>query len=263
MARRPKPKTARPVQGNRGVSAAYRKRLMKLVDDMAAGVERGLRSEYRRTPSPLAQDAAPRALIEACRAMADRWVGRFEAWAPKIAESYVRDMFKHSDSAFRRALKDAGWTVNPELTKSMRDAMDAAIAENVGLIKSIPEQYLQQVEGEVLRAYNNGRDLETLVKTLRERYDASASRAALIARDQTNKINEVATRARALDLGVTRAIWMHSHAGKVPRQSHVAADGKEYDLAQGCYIDGEYIHPGELINCRCSRRIVLPTGVPK
>ena len=30
------------------------------------------------------------------------------------------------------------------------------------------------------------------------------------------------------------------------------ADGRLFDISKGCLIDGEYIFPGELINCACS-----------
>ena len=80
----------------------------------------------------------------------------------------------------------------------------------------------------------------------------------LIARDQSNKANAVVSRARQLELGITDAIWMHSHAGKNPRKDHVAANGKRYKIAEGCLISGEYIQPGEEINCRCTSRPILP-----
>ena len=53
------------------------------------------------------------------------------------------------------------------MTPAVRDAFNASLAENVGLIKSIPEKYLQQVEGVVMRSYSAGRDLETMVKELK------------------------------------------------------------------------------------------------
>ena len=83
-------------------------------------------------------------------------------------------------------------------------------------------------------------------------------RAELIARDQSNKANAVVNRARQMELGITEAIWMHSHAGKTPRPDHFKANGTVYKIAEGCKISGEYIQPGEEINCRCTSRPVLP-----
>ncbi len=66
-------------------------------------------------------------------------------------------------------------------------------------------------------------------------------------------------RARYQELGITEAIWCHSAAGKEPRPSHVKA-GKEklrFDVNKGALIDGEYILPGEKINCRCFAKPVI------
>lgn len=271
--------TVRAVHANRGVEAKYRKQLVAMVAEMHTSGLYWLRAAYRKAPPAMVELAQDASVIEAkkrnvsewhaatlptskvkreMKRLADRWIARFEEGAPKIAEAWARGIFNTSDRAFMAALKDAGWTVQFRMTPAVRDAFQASLAENVGLIKSIPHQYLTQVEGAVMRSYSAGRDLESLVKELTALYPAAAHRAELIARDQSNKANAVVNRARQLELGITRAKWMHSHAGKNPRPDHVAADGKEYDIAQGCLISGEYIQPGEEINCRCTSRAVLP-----
>lgn len=256
------PKTVRSIHANRGVEAAYRKAIAQLIEEMSNSAEYWLTAAYRKEPpsmGELAQDATPAQRIRKILAdLAKRWVDRFDEWAPKIAEAYVSKQFKATDSAFMQALKDAGWVVNFKMTAAVRDAYQASLAENIGLIKSIPQQYLQQVEGVVMRSYSAGRDLHTMVKDIKALYPTTQKRAELIARDQSNKANAVVNRARQLELGMTDAIWMHSHAGKTPRPDHVAANGKQYKIAQGCLISGEYIQPGEQINCRCTSRAVLP-----
>lgn len=258
-------KLLRAVHANRGIEQRYRKSMTALIDEMNASVEYWLTVAYRKQPPRMAalvdqaQDASPtREIQQVLRDLARRWIGRFDDNAQKIADAYVSGMFKATDNAFRAALRDAGWSVNFKMTRAMQDALNATIAENVSLISSIPEQYLQQVEGVVMRAYASGRDLQTMVTELRDLYPISKRRAALIARDQSNKANSVVNRARQLELGLTDAVWMHSHAGKTPRPSHVAANGKRYKIAEGCLIDGEYVQPGEKINCRCTSRVVLP-----
>lgn len=278
------PKTAAAVHANRGIEAKYRKALQRMIAEMHGSVEYWLTAGYRKFPPRMAavveqaQDAAkpgehakamqeyaslysPSARIrKILDDLAKRWIARFDEWAPKIADAYLQGMFKASDSAMRQALKDAGWAVDFKMTPAVRDAFNASLQENVGLIRSIPEKYLQQVEGVVMRSYTTGRDLETMVKDLKQLYPGASNRAVLIARDQSNKANAVVNRTRQLELGITEAIWLHSHAGKNPRPEHVKA-GKEkrrYKIAEGCYIDGEYIQPGEEINCRCTCRPILP-----
>jgi uncharacterized protein with gpF-like domain len=142
--------------------------------------------------------------------------------------------------------------------------MQAAIGENVGLIKSIASEHLTQVEGLVMRHMQTGRDLGALTSDLTERYDITKKRASFIARDQANKMTAVINRTRQNELGITQARWKHSGAGKHPRLSHLAAGrdnggkGVLYDVAKGCLIDGEYIWPGQLPNCRCTSQSVIP-----
>lgn len=259
------PKTAKAVHANRGIEAKYRKTLQALIAEMHGSVEYWLTAAYRKEPPRMAtlveqaQDASPSGRIKKILdELAKRWVDRFDEMAPLIAEAYLQGMFKATDSAMRQALKEAGWSVEFKMTPAMRDAFDASLQENVGLIRSIPGKYLQQVEGTVMRSYATGRDLATMVKELKQLYPAASHRAELIARDQSNKANAVVNRARQMELGITEAIWMHSHAGKNPRPDHVKANGTKYKIAEGCKISGEYIQPGEEINCRCTSRPVLP-----
>lgn len=255
------PTTIRAVHANRGLAARYRRQMLALIDEMSASIEHWIASTYRNAPPVVAQDASPvRAMRKQLSELAARWRKRFDDSAPKIAEAYLKGSFKASDSAMRQALKDAGWSVKFEMSPAMREAFEASLAENVGLIRSIPEQYLQQVEGIVMRSYTVGRDLQTMVGDLRALYPRAAHRATLIARDQSNKANAVVQRTRQAELGIVEAMWMHSHAGKVPRRTHVKMNGKRYKVAEGMWDSDEnrYVWPGELINCRCTCRSVLP-----
>jgi uncharacterized protein with gpF-like domain len=243
------------------VTAAYRKdppKIAELVANDTSIIESKKRDISERRNAWLSKYGPSTKMRRTLDALSKRWIDRFDEWAPKIAESYLLGMFKTSDSAMRQSLKDAGMSVKFKMTLAMRDAFQASLSENVGLIKSIPEKYLQQVEGVVMRAYSSGRDLEAMTKGLKEIYPVTNNRAALIARDQSNKANAVVNRTRQLELGFTEAIWMHSHAGKNPRLDHIAANGKRYKIAEGCKISGEFIYPGQEINCRCTSRPVLP-----
>ena len=259
-------KTARPVHANRGIEAKYRRDMQRLIAEMHGSVEYWLKAAYNKAPPRMAalvehaQDAASpsQRIRKVLDDLAKRWTAKFDEYAPKLAEAYLQGMFKATDSAFRQALKEAGWAVEFKMTPAVRDAFNASLNENVGLIRSIPEKYLQQVEGTVMRSYAAGRDLESMVKELKQLYPAASHRAELIARDQSNKANAVVNRARQMELGITEALWMHSHGGKTPRPDHVKADGTRYKIAEGCKISGEYIQPGEEINCRCTSRPVLP-----
>jgi len=256
-----KPKILKPVVPNAGIASRYSKRLVALVREMTEAYAAWVPQHYRAHPPALAQDSSFSDFDAAMLAFGAQWIDKFETWAPIIAREYMLDMAKHADGAFRRALRASGWEIDFQVTPVMRDAFDAVLAENVALIKSIPVQFHGEVEKIISQAYIKAADVGQIARELKARFPIAESRADLIARDQVRKANAVVNRARALDLGITQAKWLHSHAGKVPRPDHVAAHGKIYDLEKGLLVSGEYIHPGELINCRCVSRVILP-GLP-
>jgi SPP1 gp7 family putative phage head morphogenesis protein len=268
---------ARPVHANAGTEARYRRALLSAISEMVKDVTDLITEQRESNPPVLAEDAShvnppqppPRPLIgtspsvamrEELNKIAARWQKRFAEMSDTVASSFLRNSFRGTDNAMRAALKSAGWSIEFKMTPAVRDAFEASLAENVGLIRSIPEKYLQQVEGIVMRNYAAGRDLQTMTREIKALSPKTQDRAALIARDQSNKANAVVTRARQKELGIAEAVWMHSHAGKEPRPTHVAMNGKRYDVSKGMYDSAvkKWIFPGELVSCRCTSRSVLP-----
>lgn len=194
--------------------------------------------------------------------MAAVWQGRFDALAPKLARHFATKVGQRSDAALQTALKQSGIAIDFQVTPAMADIMEATVSANVDLIKSIPQRYLENVRGEVMRSVQTGRDLEQLTKYLTEQLGVTQRRAELIALDQNNKATSALARARQLEIGVQEGIWQHSHAGREPRPTHVRMDGKRFNVAEGMYDPDpkvrRHIMPGELINCRCTWRAVLP-----
>lgn len=256
-------KTLRAIRPNRGVELAYQKAIKSLIEEMSGSYEYWLKAAYRKRPprmSALIEDAVSpsRFIARILDELIKRWMGRFNTRAKEIAKTYITHQYRHSDSAFRQALKESGWAIDFKMSQAMTDALNAQIADNIGLIKSIPQQYHQKVEGIVMRSYTVGADLETMIKELKALYPAASHRAVLIARDQSAKANSVVTQARQIELGIEEAIWIHSRGGKTPRPDHVAANGKKYKVKEGCLISGKKIQPGWMINCGCVAKSILP-----
>lgn len=244
---------------NAGVEAWYRRQLDKQIRDMQSSVVYWLTANYKASGAAVAMDASPAVFMrDAMRKLARRWTKRFDDIAKKLADRFSNDAMKNSDVSLYNALGTAGFTVEFKMTAPMNNALQATIAENVGLIRSIPEKYFTEVEGLVMRSVARGRDLSLLTNELQKRYGITRRRAALIARDQNNKATSVMQSARQQSLGITEGIWRHSHAGKEPRPSHVKADGEKFDLSKGMYLDGKWVMPGEEINCRCTWSPVIP-----
>lgn len=257
----PKEIVTRAVHANAGTAARYRRRLSALITEMISDVEAEIIYQRKADPPILAQDATPSdQMRQQLQNLSKQWKKRFDDVAPTVAEIFLKQSFTGTNNAMRQALKSAGWSVDFQMTPAMKDAFDASLAENIGLIRSIPSEYLQKVEGIVMRNYSAGRDLHAMVGEIKKLYPLTKNRAALISRDQSNKANAIVQRVRQKELGISEAIWMHSHAGKEPRPTHLRMNGKRYEIEKGMYDSAvkAFIFPGELINCRCTGRSVLP-----
>lgn len=248
------------IRANAGVEAAYRKKLQELIAEMSRSVIYWTRAAWNKSPplASMAQDAAFDDLRRIMERLGKHWQKRFDKLGPELAKVFVNGATVHTEAAFTASLKNAGFAVKFSPTKASMEGYQAVLAENVGLIRSIPAEHLKAVEGDVWRAVSGGYDLKTLTDTLQSRYGVTHKRAAFIARDQSNKAKAVIEHVRRREFGITQAIWQHSGAGKEPRPSHLAADGKPYELDSGLLLDGEWVLPGTAPNCRCTSRAVIP-----
>lgn len=252
-----------PVRPNAGTEARYRRQLQALVKAMAASVLKTLRRVYAANEPEIAKDELPYAeLKRAVRKLSRRWQRKFDEAAPQLADYFAQAANKRSATQLKRILKEGGFTVEFKMTRAARDVLGASIAEQVSLIKSIPEKYFTDIEGAVMRSVSAGRDLKSLTDNLQKNYGVTHRRAAFIARDQNNKATAALTRVRQQEIGVTEAVWVHSGGGKTQRPSHVAASKRQqrYDVTKGWWDPDveQFIFPGELPNCRCVSRPVIP-----
>lgn len=251
----------RPVHPNAGLEAEYRRKLTALIDEMGRSLTYWLSAAYRGNSPEIAEDELPaETMRRAIRRLARRWQANFNDLADDLAAHFAQSAGERSDASLKAALKKGGFTVEFKMTRAQRDVLNAAVHENVALIRSIPQQHLAQVEGIVMRSVSTGRDLGQLADDLQAQLGVTKKRAALIARDQNNKVTAALSRARQVEMGLTEAVWVHSHAGKKPRKSHLAMNGKRYDIRKGMWDPDEQMHilPGQLINCRCIGKALIP-----
>ena len=253
------PDELNPIRPNLGVGADYRKRLRTLITSMQNSVEHWISSVYRHEEATLTTKVkSVKNIQKAIEDLKLRWFTKFDEAAPKMAAEFVARAAHNLDANMTRQLAARNFAIKFELTPEMRAVVHAEIVQNVSLIQSIPSQYFTEVEGLVMRSVAAGGDLKTLSRELHERYGVTQKRAALIARDQNSKVNAVMNRVRCAELGFTHAEWIHTDAGHEPRASHKAFSGKIFEIAKGAFIDGEFIQPGEKINCHCISRVIRP-----
>ncbi len=118
--------------------------------------------------------------------------------------------------------------------------------KNIGYMENAARAYADQVRDLVEDPENFGLRVEDLAEKIRERGDVSESRAELIARDQTLKLNGQINKTRQENAGVTKYVWNTSHDERV-RDSHRELDGQTFS-----WLDPpEPGHPGDDFQCRC------------
>lgn len=255
-------KTLRPLHPSAALSVAYRRKLDKLIEEMNESVVYWVTATYKNNPPVMAMDdiQPANALKKAIEQLKKRWLHNFDKAAPKLAQYFALAAHKRTDKALAKILRDGGFSVRFQMSKGMKDVLQATTAENVSLIKSIGSQHFTKIEGLVMRSAAAGRDLGTMAKALEKNYGVTKRRAALIAKDQNNKASANMQRVRQIEAGITHAKWRHSAGGKKPRPTHVKNSGKLYDVKTGWYDPAvkEWIFPGQLINCRCISVPVIP-----
>lgn len=256
---RRQPPTLAPVRPNAGVQRAYQRKLERQLKRMQESLVYWISAAYRANQPEIASDESPAMVLrKSLRALTRRWNREFAKLAEQYSPLFVDEVRSHTDRAFAAQLRRAGFTVRLKLSPAVNDVTQAAVGENVSLIKSIASEHLTQVEGIVMRSVQRGRALGELTADLQERYGVTFRRAALIARDQNNKATSAINEARQLQMGITEAVWVHTGAGKTQRASHVAANGKRYEVGKGMLLDGRWVRPGEEINCHCVSRSIIP-----
>lgn len=264
-----KKKTLTAINYNAGNIRWYQRELLAEIRAMNADVKRQVLDIIRANPlaqdSQLAMDANPVQLVKrALDALARKWVDRFINKAFPISDDLVKKTESAVDRGLLASARKESLTINMQWTPAMTEKVDAIIAENVSLIRSIPEKYFTEVEGMVYRAVARGGDRKQLADEIEanfgKRHGITRRRAEFIARDQTRKATSALSNARQQAAGIKKGIWIHSGGGNEPRKKHVHANGEEFFLDKGLPIGdkGQYVLPGEEPNCGCTWKPVLP-----
>lgn len=232
----------------------YKNQMQDMLHEMRLDLRRSVIEPYK---SDLAMDGIADWLGHVIDAMVSKWRNRLDTLSTDVATELTKKVKTNYDKRLLSILKRKGFTVGFRNTSYVDEQAQIALGENIALIKSVGDKYLDQVRSAVWRSVKGGYDLESLVKQIRHIDGVNDRRAKLIARDQTAKLNQAFENARAKELGITKAMWLHSSASKEPRISHVKAHGTIYEIEKGCFIDNEYIQPASKINCKCRAKLII------
>lgn len=194
----------------------------------------------------------------------------FTTRAKEIATRMVDKQNKQSSVTMNENLKklSGGLSISGNLISPELEEIGASlIAANVSLIKSIPQEYLTDVTGAVMRSISAGKGLADLVPELKKYTGIVDKRAKEIAYDQTRKAYTSINRQKMLDRGLNKFKWLHSGGGQTPRETHLhKLDGNIFSL-DATELEKEQValglppkdrgFPGFPVNCRCTMLSVL------
>ncbi len=235
-----------------------------MIDGMLAEYDKALRGLYKANPE-VTQDES--VTTQARRILADlgrKWAKVFAEKAGPLANRTIGQVDKFSKQNLGASLRDmsGGLTIKTfQMPAALYDKVLASTAENVALIKSIPAQFQDRIQGIVLRSIQSGgQGAGQIFDEIQNLNQVTRNRAKLIAVDQTRKITAAMNEERMKAAGVKQFEWIHSGGGAEPRALHVQYDGQTFSMDDPPVIDkrtGQRGFPGELINCRCRMRPVI------
>lgn len=245
---------AKPVRVSRKLELDYTRALLAIVDDMHTETVAALMPLIEQTPR----------VGDSRRRIADGLFNDFKSAFSKTANTVKAKVSGIASALAQTVVSKQGELSDGQLSSmilsktgidfsglmsdgALKEAVDEAVAANIALINSIPQQYLDRVEQAVMASLQAGTLNDTLADDLLKIEGVTKNRAKLIARDQLGKINSRLSQIRQQSLGITHYFWSTSHDERV-RDRHKRWDGDRiaWDTPT---IDG---HPGQAIQCRCT-----------
>lgn len=240
---------------------------------MSKGTEkRQIEARYRRALSRYSKEAAkaleglddPRDIVKALEKLGRS--AKFREFAQTAAFKMATGMYRQNAQSWRRAARLSGKgrqiyrALKEELSGPIGGAVANRIAVNAELISSLPYDLSKEASRYIAQQSVKGRRPEDIAQDLVKRYPSLLkSRAQLIARTETSKMDTALNEARSQMLGIEWYIWRTSGDGNV-RDAHAVMNGvlvrwndppcPEKLCSKGLKSYGHY-HAGNIFNCRC------------
>ena len=240
---------------------------------------------------PLLQRLKPEYVADA-RPTMDSWSDEIVALIRRVASQFTSTIFQaQADRIARRTVsmadadnaQDFLRSVNAAIgipfprSPSIDDYLAASVNDNVGLIKSIPQQYFSRIENIVLGNMRQGFVPTKIAKDIQAETGVTYRRAKLIARDQVAKLNSDLTQRRQKDAGIDFYRSSNSNdqrvsgkpGGKYPNakiscwgisQQDIGYGKGVYKVSEGASWAGQTgLHPGQHHPlCRCVAISMIP-----
>ncbi len=184
--------------------------------------------------------------------------GIIGSWAEAAARRMIAEVIARDEAAWIRTGRNMGVALKQEIAGARTgEAMRKVLAEQVGLIKSLPLQAAQRVHELAIKGIEEGARASAIGAEIMRISDVTAARANLIARTEVARTASVLTQVRAQHIGSAGYIWRTAADSDV-RPSHRAMSGKFVAWETPPTLDGLVGHAGCLPNCRCYPEPVIP-----
>ncbi|WP_344234521.1 phage minor head protein, partial [Cupriavidus gilardii] len=187
-----------------------------------------------------------------------RYAEALTPWAEATAAQMLADVNRRDEQAWMSHAKELSRELQQEIRSAPTGAtMRTLMAEQVGLIKSIPIEAAERVHRLTIEGLENSTRASEISKAIQASGEVAKSRADLIARTEVARTASALTEARALHVGSPGYFWRTSGDSDV-RDSHRKMNGQFVRWDDPPTLDGMTGHAGQFPNCRCYPEPVIP-----
>ena len=176
-----------------------------------------------------------------------------------LARSVAADVSASQRQAYTAAGMPPDYIKLKFVIPVMRSRMSQRAAEvfpflvesSTELITKMSVRDVQKLQNLLIKSFAEGHDVSKVKSLLLTMDGFNVDRAKNVALDQTNKITTGIQIANDEDLGITEGVWVHVPGQYSSRHTHVAMNGKKFNLREGLFDSDvkRNVQPSELPYC--------------
>lgn len=248
--RRRKPVKLPPQFSSVGLERSYLAVLRTLEREAASAVRDIIKPAYQQRVSQIKAAITIDADENAFAAFKNRLMSGLQRQINEVSRLLNVEADRHTEAWMASAKRSLGVDLRGVVNRDdVREALEIASMRNASLITNFTEEMVKKVQQATLDALPKGQSYTRLAATIKHELGVSDSRAQLIAKDQSSKLNADLTEIRHKQAGVNKYEWLTSEDERV-RPRHRDLNGRIYEYGQPTGAEGG-LPPGQPIRCRC------------